>query len=42
MNTICTTMSNTEISVSLGIICLIIAIIAIYRTAVSNKKQEKH
>ncbi|MET3115041.1 hypothetical protein AAKU52_002784 [Pedobacter sp. CG_S7] len=42
MNTICTLMTDTEITLSLGAVCLVIALVTIYRTAVSNRKPEKH
>ncbi|MBG6234503.1 hypothetical protein IWX76_001058 [Pedobacter sp. CAN_A7] len=42
MNTICALMTDTEIGVVLGVMSLIIAIVAIYRTAVANRKQEDH
>jgi len=35
-------MTNTEIAISLGAVCLVIALVAIYRTAVANRKPEKH
>ncbi len=42
MNTILTVMSDAQIVYTLAPICVIIAIVAIYRTAVSNRKEEKH
>ncbi len=42
MNTIITVMSDAQIIYALTPICLIIAVVAIYRTAVSNRKQEEH
>lgn len=41
MNTLLNVMSNTEITLALVPLCLIIAVVAIYRTAVANKKQEQ-
>jgi len=38
MNTILILLSNTEITISLGILSLIICVAAIYRTAVSNNR----
>jgi len=42
MNTICALMTDIEIGVVLGTMSLVIAIVAIYRTAVANRKQENH
>jgi hypothetical protein len=43
MNTICALLlTDTEIAIILGSMSLIIAIVAIYRTAVANRKPEKH
>jgi uncharacterized membrane protein len=37
MNTIINVMSDTQIILSIGALTLIVCIVAIYRTAVSNK-----
>jgi len=42
MNTICALMTDIQIGVVLGTMSLVIAIVAIYRTAVANRKQEDH